>query len=185
MHALQRLVHRTHQKPAEFVSFGFEPTSVEEQLNRLCAPPTLALVACANKQRPEPGGFCYLLCLSGVLQYHPLTRSFSQGNRNSGSGERVLSPQSSYKSNQEAATDEAAEQQQPQTPRDLRVGKAPMAGKGKGGGCRLWHCHHTAYTACPVGPYGVSISGLPSGLDSRNRQQRSDCRHECWQGLFL
>lgn len=151
MHALQRLVHRTHQKPAEFVSFGFEPTCVEEQLNRLCAPPTLALVACANKQRPEPGGFCYLLCLSGVLQYHPLTRSFSQGNRNSGSGERVLSPQSSYKSNQEAATDEAAEQQQPQTPRDLRVGKAPMAGKGKGGGMQ----------AVALSPH--SLYGMPSG----------------------
>lgn len=68
-----------------------------------------------------------LTLLVGVvcgMQYHPLTRSFSQGSRNAptGSGERVLSPQSSFNSNREAAAEDA-EQQQPQTPRDLRVGE--------------------------------------------------------------
>jgi hypothetical protein len=115
-----------------------------------------------------------LSCLPVVLQYHPLTRSFSQGNRNSGSGERVLSPQSSYKSNQEAAADEAAEQQQPQTPRDLRVGETRQTGDG--GLVRLarYHCPYTAYKACPVGLMESACQACEAGCGSRNRQQCND-----------
>lgn len=58
-------------------------------------------------------------------QVHPLTRSFSQGHRggqgSNPSGERTLSPQNSSKSHT-AVPEEEVEQQQPQTPRDLRVG---------------------------------------------------------------
>lgn len=56
-------------------------------------------------------------------QVHPLTRSFSQGSRNTPtpSGERALSPQNSSNSHS-GVPDEAAAEQQPPTPRDLRVG---------------------------------------------------------------
>lgn len=59
-------------------------------------------------------------------QVHPLTRSFSQGSRNAPtqqpSGERVLSPQNSSNSHSTSGVLEEAAVEQPQTPRDLRVG---------------------------------------------------------------
>jgi hypothetical protein len=61
------------------------------------------------------------------LQVHPLTRSFSQGSRNTPtqqpSGERVLSPQNSSNSHSNSGVLEEAAVEQPQTPRDLRVGE--------------------------------------------------------------
>lgn len=69
------------------------------------------------------------------VQYHPLTRSFSQGSRNasSNSGEReralspsnsrTLSPSNSSKSQNGPLPDVEAEQQQQLTSKDLRVGE--------------------------------------------------------------